>query len=216
MGNLSTELVRALNLLLPGFVAAWVFYGLTAHPRPSPFERVVQALVFNVIIQPFVFATEYMLTTLGRYTALGPWSVESETTASVVFAFILGTVFAGMANSDTIHRCLRTSWPFAPENWRWTWNTSYPSHWYSAFSLETEHFVVLHLTGERRLYGWPDEWPDDPDRGHFILSEPEWLLEDGSRRPAEVVEKIVVPASEVEMVEFIPMQDRAESEQQQE
>ncbi len=43
----SKELVGIISYLLPGFLAAWIFYGLTAHPKPQPFERVVQALIFT-------------------------------------------------------------------------------------------------------------------------------------------------------------------------
>ncbi len=40
--------------LLPGFITAWIFYGLTSHPKPSQFERTIQALIFTFIIQIFV------------------------------------------------------------------------------------------------------------------------------------------------------------------
>ncbi len=43
----SSEVLKVIYALLPGFVAAWIFYGLTAPPRQSPFERVVQALIFT-------------------------------------------------------------------------------------------------------------------------------------------------------------------------
>ena len=65
--------------------------------------------------------------------------------------------------------------------------------------------VVLHLQGQRRLYGWPEEWPSCPDQGHFRIAEGEWLMGD-ERRPAEGVVSIVVPAREVDMVEFLRME----------
>ena len=43
----SSEAVAVLIFLLPGFVAAAVFYALTSHPRPGEFARVVQALVLS-------------------------------------------------------------------------------------------------------------------------------------------------------------------------
>ena len=45
----SSEIVGVLSFLLPGFVAAAIFYSLTSYPKPSPFDRVVQALIFTVI-----------------------------------------------------------------------------------------------------------------------------------------------------------------------
>ena len=74
-------------------------------------------------------------------------------------------------------------------------------------------FTVLHLKGERRLYGWPTEWPSRPDEGHFLIEEGEWLDDDGERRPAEGVAGMVVPASEVEMVEFLSQATPTKSEE---
>lgn len=64
---------------------------------------------------------------------------------------------------------------------------------------------MLHLKGERRLYGWPEEWPSQPDRGHFRISEGEWLSDnnknDGKSTPE--ISAILIPAIDVEMVEFV-------------
>ena len=46
MSWLSNDIVEILTFLLPGFIAAAVFYSLTSHPRPSEFTMVVQAIVF--------------------------------------------------------------------------------------------------------------------------------------------------------------------------
>jgi hypothetical protein len=51
MDTISPDILNLIYKLLPGFLSAWVFYGLTAHPKASPFERVVQALIFTVMIQ---------------------------------------------------------------------------------------------------------------------------------------------------------------------
>ena len=53
----SRETLSLLFFLLPGFVAAWVFYGLTAHPRKDTLERVIQALIFTVIVRACVIGT---------------------------------------------------------------------------------------------------------------------------------------------------------------
>ena len=63
--------------------------------------------------------------------------------------------------------------------------------------------MTLHLVDGRRLYGWPEEWPDQPEKGHFVLDQPQWLLDSGERAPLYKVERFVVSASDVKMVEFI-------------
>ena len=152
----SVDLIKILNLLIPGFVAAWIFYGLTAHPKPSPFERVVQALVFNIIIQPIVFLAGATLQAIGNVVSIGPWTVHSETATSVLVAVAIGLLFAGLTNSDVVHGWLRDrDWRFrkaddhAQRGWKWTMNSAFPSEWYSANSRRSQ-YVVLHLAAGRR------------------------------------------------------------------
>ncbi len=71
----------------------------------------------------------------------------------------------------------------------------------SAFS-RSKTFVYLHLKGDRRLYGWAEEWPDSPTTGHFVIMKAEWILGDNSRVPLSATERILIRADEVEMVEF--------------
>ncbi|SUP44184.1 Uncharacterised protein [Vibrio furnissii] len=59
MENLTNDIITLLQYLLPGFVAAWMFYSLTSYPKPSQFERVVQALIFTIFIQAIVVVIEY-------------------------------------------------------------------------------------------------------------------------------------------------------------
>ncbi len=190
----SSEIVSLLYYLLPGFVAAWVFYGLTAHPKASPFERVVQALIFTVVVQAFTVITGWFLLACGNIITLGTWTASSAFVWSVLLAFAFGLLFAYFANKDYCHELLRYCGI--------TKRTSFPSEWYSAFYQE-KRWVVLHLPGGRRLYGWPEEWPDQPDIGHFLIDQPVWLLEDGESEPLPNVEKTLVSAKGVEMVEFV-------------
>jgi hypothetical protein len=82
-----------------------------------------------------------------------------------------------------------------------THQTSFSSEWYGALS-QNAGFVVLHLKGERRLYGWPEEWPSTPDKGHFVVAQAEWL-DDGKRIELTGVHRILVRADDVEMVELM-------------
>ncbi len=191
----SGDIVSVIYFLLPGFVAAWVFYGLTAHPKASPFERVVQALIFTVVVQAFTVITGWFLLACGNiFYCLGIWTVRSAFVWSVLLAFAFGLLFAYFANKNYCHALLH--------RFGITERTSFPSEWYSAFS-QKKRWVVLHLPGGRRLYGWPEEWPDQPDTGHFLIDQPEWLLDNNEREPLPNVEKTLVPAKGVEMVEFV-------------
>jgi len=82
----------------------------------------------------------------------------------------------------------------------YTRESSYASEWFSAFLNIT--YVVLHLKDERRLYGWPIEWPSEPHNGHFLITDAAWL--DGDKElPIAGVDNILIDAREVKWVEFM-------------
>ena len=191
MGWASSEAVSVLSFLLPGFVAAAVFHSLTSYPKPKEFDRVVQALIFTVIAQAIVQGIQGMARLVKSEIS---WIAEFEILVSVCIAVAVAIVVVYLSNHDTLHGLLRRLGV--------TKETAYPSEWYSTFYRNSDCYVILHLQGQRRLYGWPEEWPSLPDQGHFRIAEGEWLVED-KRILAEGVVAIVIPAKEVEMVEFI-------------
>ena len=187
----SGEVVGILTFLLPGFVAAAVFHSLTSHPKPDAFDRVVQALIFTVIGNAI---TTVFVSWANSPSENDQWIKPWEPLLSILVAVALALLASHASNRDSVHGILRRL--------RITRETSYPSEWYSAFSRHDDCYVVLHLKGQRRLYGWPEEWPSHPEQGHFRISEGEWL-DEGKRIPATGVSAVLIPASEVEMVEFL-------------
>ena len=194
-------LIDLLTYLLPGFIAAAILFSLTPSPKPPPFERIVQALIFTIVVQVVVLGVRHTLTGLGGLIgSVGRWSEESRLVCSVISAVVLGLLLAALANNDKLHSLLRLL--------RITNQTSYTSEWYGALS-QNQGWLVLHMTGNRRLYGWPEEWPSVPDRGHFVIAQPQWLLQDGTVQVPTGVVRTLVPASDVELVEFV---DRSKHE----
>jgi Family of unknown function (DUF6338) len=194
----SKAVIDVLTYLLPGFIAAGVVFKLTPAPRPIPFERVVQALVFTIVVQVLLLALRATLLFVGNHGfTVGVWTDHSQLAWSVAVALLLGLTVAHVANTDRLHATLRKL--------HITHQTSYSSEWYGAF-CENRGFVVLHLSGQRRLYGWPEEWSSTPDSGHFVLSMAEWL-EDGNRIELPGVDRVMVRATDVEMVEFMSLRE---------
>lgn len=194
MGNFSSDLIAILEFLLPGFVAAWIFYSLTSFAKPSQFERVIQALIFTLFIQGFVSVLEYLCLEVGNYWQVGTWSSSSALVVSIIVAIAFGVFFSSFANNDKVHSYLRSK--------KLTRETSFPSEWFGTF-LKNVTYVVLHLHDERRLYGWPIEWPSEPTKGHFVIADPSWLLDDGSEARIVGVANILINVADVKWVEFI-------------
>ena len=196
----SSAIVPVLTFLLPGFVAGAVFLSLTSRPNPNALGLVVQALIFTILGQS--------ITEVLPLDGEG-WSEGWQTLISIGVSVVLAVVIAFALNHDLPHRFLRQN---KIEWLKITRETAYPSEWYSAFSHNTDCYVVLHLKGERRLYGWPEEWPSRPDHGHFRISKAEWLADwdNAGQEKADNANTVVarevsflIPVSDVEMVEFL-------------
>ena len=200
----SQMIIDVLTFLLPGFISAAILHSLTPAPRPIPFERVVQALIFTIVIQVGTSGVETGLIGIGaRFVSIGVWSEQTRIAWSLVLAGLLGVVLAWIENTDQLHSRLRKLGI--------THQTSFSSEWYGALSQARGGYLVLHLSGERRLYGWVVEWPNTSEHGHFVMAEAEWLLVDGDRTPLEGVEQIVIRVQDVEMVELMQLKEDHQS-----
>jgi len=185
----SQQIITLLQYLLPGFLAAWIFYGLTSHAKPSHFERVIQALIFVLFIRALVFIG-------GKFFPGYDWVVEL---LPFLVAIVLGIIFTVFVNNDWLHKLLRKT--------RLTTRTSYESEWRQSFEGYDVSYVVLHLRDQRRLIGWPEIWPDNPGNGHLFLVDAAWIQGNGDKDANIIVLKgvrgILVDASHIKMVEFI-------------
>lgn len=193
MDHIAPEVVALLQYLLPGFLASWVFHGLTPYPRLSEFERVVHALIFLLFVLPVAAGAKVILMGVGRYWQLGEWTDNSALVVSVASALFVGTAFSYLANTDRLHKLLRRR--------GLTQETSYPSEWFGAFHSQ-QTYIVLHLKDERRLWGWPKEWPSSSKSGHFMLEQPCWLVNQQYQR-IDGAEALLIESTEVKWVEFV-------------
>lgn len=208
MNWIADDAISLLMFLAPGLVVVGIFRSLTSYPSPSVFDQVVQALIFTIIVQSLCWAVvELCEINIGESDA--SWKTLYPPYLSLTLSIVLAVVFAATYGNDAIHKCLRRL--------RITRETSFPSEWYSAFHRHCNCYVMLHLVDERFIYGWPEEWPSQPEKGHFRLSEYTWLTRNEANRESmswnperdPERESILIPVSEVVIVEFmtIPLED---------
>lgn len=165
MPEISKDVVALLQYLAPGFLVAWIYFGMTAHEKPSQFERLVQALIYTVVVQALVMLERLMALGLGKWRALGSWSAQSDLVAGLVTATILGFLLAAIVDRDMFHTALRRLGI--------TTRTAHPSEWHNVLS-EYSQFIQLELKDESRIYGWPSIWPSNPEKGHFLITNATW------------------------------------------
>ena len=179
---------------MPEFLTAWVVYGLTTYTKPPQFERVVQALIYSFLVNGVVAAIEPALLLAGRFVRIGTWDKASELVASTFIALLLGLVLSYYMRNDGFFKVARRL--------GLTSRTPFPTEWYGAFATKPR-YVVLHLSGSRRLSGYPVEWPTEPTVGHFRLTGAAWIDDENTETPLDGDESILIEAKQVEMVEFL-------------
>jgi hypothetical protein len=194
MERIVPEALALLQLLLPGFLAAWVFYAFTSYRKPKEFERIIQALIFTLLVKGGLSIVRASLLLAGKRFSIGQWSTDVELLWSILLAFLLGILFSYLANTDHFHKLIRKLGI--------TRETSFPSEWFGAF-LKNITYVVLQMKDGRRIYGWPMDWPSTPNMGYFTLRDASWLDKDNKEIPIKGVSCILINSEDVQWVEFM-------------
>jgi hypothetical protein len=198
-----TEVLGAFIALLPGFITAAIVRSLTVPVRKSTVERVIEALIYTFLIQAtwplIVLLNNLYLSHGGRvqFGSNGPWKpTPSETILGLAgCAFLWGILMTLVINTGFLHSLLRGI--------RLTRRSSRPSEWYEVFSTRSaQRYVVVHLRDRRRVFGWVKLWPEQPRTGDLFLMDAQWLSKDG---PIGTKREILIRASDVRLVEFVPL-----------
>lgn len=192
MPEISKETVALLSYLLPGFLVAWMFYAFTSHAKPAQSERVIQALIFTLLVAVLVVLERIVLQFLGRWYVLRIWDSDAELIASVVTSLLLGLLIVHFTNKDTVHALLR--------GLKLSQRSASPSEWCTVFGAR-QQFIVIHFKDDRRLYGWPLVWPSDPDKGHMFITNASWVHGEAALELPET-EGVLVDIKEVGHIEF--------------
>jgi hypothetical protein len=194
MEDLATKVLPLVQTLVPGFLMTMIFYWLSESPKPSQFERSIQALIGTAIISLVVTAIKWGLFYLGHHWfVLGEWSNTIETTWAVSLAVVLGFGLSFAANHDTLYQIARDSGLTSRASYR---------EWVYAFRKFPSRGVVLNFLDGRRLFGYPLVWPTDPKDGHFLMQYPAWIVDD-DYVDASGVEFLLVSNVDVLFVEFL-------------
>jgi hypothetical protein len=121
----SKAIIDVLTYLMPGFIAAAILHNLTPAPRPIPFERIVVALIYTIVVQVIVLALKTSFIAVGTAGInVGYWTDSTQLLWSVAMGVLLGLLVAYLANTDRLHARLR--------DLGITHQTSFSSEWYGA------------------------------------------------------------------------------------
>jgi hypothetical protein len=179
--------------LVPGFVVAFVYYALVAHEKPGFGERLFFATLFSLFVKLVVLVERKALEYIGQFLRIGEWGVVSEFSWAFFSAILSGILLAKLVNAEFFHKTMR----FAGVSSK----IGHPTEWHWAFKTYID-FVVIHFKDGRRLSGFPEVWPSDPNKGHFFIYRPKWVhVEDAKEQPD--TEGILVSVKSIQHIEFL-------------
>nr|WP_314488924.1 DUF6338 family protein [uncultured Pseudomonas sp.] len=194
MEDLFGSAVPVLLLVLPGFLATFIFYWLSDTPKPGQFERIVQALIGTAIIQFFVRYIELAALWIGKWYSFGEWNNEVLSLWSTGLAVLMGLALAYAGNNDFLYKLCRKL--------NLTHRSSDVSDWNFAHRTLKDRSIVLQLVDGRRLAGYPRSWPADPEKGHYLMQIPTWIV-GNAYEPAIGIEFMLISATNVLWTEFL-------------
>jgi hypothetical protein len=203
MEEIFGQAIPILQLVLPGFLATFIFYWLSDSPKPGQFERIVQALFGTVIIRFLVGSVESAAHWIGHYHSFGEWTAQSTDLVSAFLAATLGLGLAYVGNNDFLYAISRKL--------NFTFRSAYGSDWRFAHRTLQQRSVVLQFLDGRRLAGYPRAWPTDPEKGHYLMQFPTWIVDD-EYQPATGVSFMLVSASDVQWTEFLDLVEEEEND----
>ncbi|WP_143493583.1 DUF6338 family protein, partial [Pseudomonas sp. B17(2017)] len=129
--------------------------------------------------------------------SVGKWDAKAEACWAFSASLVLGLFACSLSANGKLHGWLRSR--------NVTKQSSYPSQWFSAFA-KYDRVVTLHLDDERRVLGWPVDWPPESTSGQFVMQYPCWINEDGTEVPISA-EFLLIDSTRVKWVEFSPVSE---------
>lgn len=203
MDEIFGQAIPILQLVLPGFLATFIFYWLTDSPKPSQFERVIQALFGTALIRFLVELFQHLAIWIGQFHSFGTWDQQSTDLSSAFVGIVLGLGLAYFGNNDHLYTIARKL--------NFTFRSGYGSDWRFAHSTLKERSIVLQFVDGRRLAGYPRTWPTESEGGHYLMQFPTWIV-DNEFQPATGVSFMLVPAAHIQWTEFLDLVNEEEEE----
>lgn len=193
MEEITKEIIPALQLLLPGFLTTIVFYWFASVPKPSQFERVLQALICTPLIKMSVDLLENLSYKIGEIKSFGTWTSSTTTAYSLTIPIIVGLGLAIICNHDIAYKIAR--------KFRITKRASIDDTTH-IFSSRENDVVIFHFIDGLRLLGYVRSFPSDCTAGVFLIDKPHWIDKSTATRYSGV-ESILINATDIQRIEFL-------------
>ncbi len=176
MGDISSDTLRILVFLIPGFLSSTLLNTLIVRRPKETLDKVVEALIFSFVIYavvaiairetPVVFVPEEVGETTTLSIHYNPKVVVLILALAVLFPLLLGLLTTTNAHMKLL-RAVRITEKSARE-----------TVWLDVFA-DQKRYVIVNLKSGRRVFGWPMYYSNTPEEGMIYLYNPAWIGDNG-------------------------------------
>jgi Family of unknown function (DUF6338) len=204
--DLRADTIVIFVILLPGFVSSTILDSIATRRPKDTFAKIVEALIFSFIIYAITFGIlGYPVISLPAETQKLPAALGSRVNArfvlgALILSVVLPLVLGWLTASDRHMKVLR--WAGI------THKTSRDTIWLDVF-IEQKRYVIVNLTGQRRIFGWPMYYSEDSTSGLLYLQDPAWVKPDGTYDELNVHGIFLVEKGSIESIEFTNLDEHS-------
>ncbi len=200
--QLSYDALNILLFLCPGLLATVIIRLLVYRKETGMFETVVSALLWSLIIYALCAAIGRDAAVQLTETKRGETVLRGITYNPAAIVWMLGfgvglaMLVAAVLNHDWLGRALR-----------WTRITSRSGRatiWLDVFA-QYRTFVIVHLSDERRIFGWVLHYSNSGDDGYIYLHEPKWIDDENKYVETGSHGVFFVKRELIDFIEFLPL-----------
>ena len=178
------EALGILLVLLPGFACAYIVQFLAVRRRQTEMDKVVEALLFSLIL--YVFTLRFFSNTLpigwktpdahqsGAYQVVVDWNHLAALAASSV---VLALLYSANINHDWLMSLFRRM--------KITERTARSTIWNDKFQ-EIGGFVQVGISDGRSVIGWVGDYSDESSEPSLFLEQAAWVVKNEEGEEDEV------------------------------
>lgn len=197
--SITFEALALMVLLLPGFVSSTALDHVLVRKPKDSLGKIIEALVFSFVIYAIV---------VGLVGVPAFEAPENANDVPQVATALINQSFVWLALAMSLLLPLLLGWLSAKDlhmrvlrRLGVTHKTARETTWLDVFA-EQQRYVIVNLTGKRRVFGWPMYFSNDRDEGLIYLFEPAWVNDDGTYTGLDIHGLFLVEPDSIESIEF--------------
>jgi hypothetical protein len=190
-----SEFLPVLVFFLPGFVSSGMVGMLVVRRPRETFDKCLEAFILTAAnLALFIVLRAWLELSRGVHFSRETYLSLGNVALMTLCAILIGLAIGYEATNEHAFRLLRWC--------KITRKTTKISTWIETFGA-VQKYVIVHLKDERRIFGWPRFYSDDPAERAIFLEDASWLSAENELINVERISIFLDKESGIELIEFL-------------